>query len=192
MATGKALDGKSHAGNPHVRFDEGEVAPAATPRRGALLCIMKVRRLVGMAFLCLSAVGCQSYDVRPLKYDPEMKSVTVVLNPKVIVRDFLNVMEDEFGVRGIPVMIANASHVAKEGEYVVTYDARQSWDFTTYLSDANVRVVKNNLLLGRGHYHHRGGSMSLSLWKWQGTQAKMAPLYGKLLQEWKNPLGEEK
>ena len=26
MATGKALDGKPYAGNPHVRFDEGEVA----------------------------------------------------------------------------------------------------------------------------------------------------------------------
>jgi len=37
MTTGKALDGKPYAGNPHVRFDEGEVAPAATPRRGSLL-----------------------------------------------------------------------------------------------------------------------------------------------------------
>ena len=37
MATGKALDGKPYAGNPHVRFDEGEVAPAATLRRGSLL-----------------------------------------------------------------------------------------------------------------------------------------------------------
>ena len=37
MATGKALDGKPYAGKPHVRFDEGEVAPAATPRRGSLL-----------------------------------------------------------------------------------------------------------------------------------------------------------
>ena len=37
MATGKAFDGKPYAGNPHVRFDEGEVAPAATPRRGSLL-----------------------------------------------------------------------------------------------------------------------------------------------------------
>ena len=37
MAKGKALDGKPYAGNPHVRFDEGEVAPAATPRRGSLL-----------------------------------------------------------------------------------------------------------------------------------------------------------
>ena len=37
MATGKALNGKPYAGNTHVRFDEGEVAPAATPRRGSLL-----------------------------------------------------------------------------------------------------------------------------------------------------------
>ena len=37
MTTGKALNGKPYAGNPHVRFDEGEVALAATPRRGSLL-----------------------------------------------------------------------------------------------------------------------------------------------------------
>ena len=37
VTIGKALDGKPYAGNPHVRFDEGEVAPAATPRRGSLL-----------------------------------------------------------------------------------------------------------------------------------------------------------
>ena len=35
--TSTAHDGKPYAGNPHVRFDEGEVAPAATPRRGSLL-----------------------------------------------------------------------------------------------------------------------------------------------------------
>ena len=35
--SGKAFDGKPYAGNPHVRFDEGEVAPATTPRRGSLL-----------------------------------------------------------------------------------------------------------------------------------------------------------
>lgn len=33
------MQGKPYAGNPHVRFDEGEVAPAATPRRGSLLYI---------------------------------------------------------------------------------------------------------------------------------------------------------
>ena len=43
MATGKAFDGKPYAGNPHVRFDEGEVAPAATPRRGSLLYVKRHR-----------------------------------------------------------------------------------------------------------------------------------------------------
>ncbi len=47
MATGKAFDGKPYAGNPHVRFDEGEVAPAATPRRGSLL--YRFRKLVNFA-----------------------------------------------------------------------------------------------------------------------------------------------
>ena len=37
MAIGNALEEKLHAGNPHVRFDEGEVASAATPRRRSLL-----------------------------------------------------------------------------------------------------------------------------------------------------------
>ena len=35
--TNAALRGKPDAGNPHVRFDEGEVASAETPRRGSLL-----------------------------------------------------------------------------------------------------------------------------------------------------------
>ena len=37
MTTGKALNGKPDAGNPRVRFDEGEVASAATPRHVSLL-----------------------------------------------------------------------------------------------------------------------------------------------------------
>ena len=39
--TNAAPRGKPDAGNPHVRFDEGEVAPAATPRRGSLLYNIK-------------------------------------------------------------------------------------------------------------------------------------------------------
>ena len=46
MATGKALDGKPYAGNPHVRFDEGEVASAEKPRRGSLLYKTKMSFLV--------------------------------------------------------------------------------------------------------------------------------------------------
>ena len=54
MATGKALDGKPYAGNPHVRFDEGEVASAATSRRGSLL----YNRRILPAILCAIAALC--------------------------------------------------------------------------------------------------------------------------------------
>ena len=37
MTKREALNGKPYAGNPHVRFDEGEAASVATPRRGPLL-----------------------------------------------------------------------------------------------------------------------------------------------------------
>jgi len=50
MTTGKALNGKPYAGNPHARFDEGEFAPAATPRRGSLL-------YMGMDGECLTDAG---------------------------------------------------------------------------------------------------------------------------------------
>ena len=58
MATGKALDGKPYAGNPHVRFDEGEVAPAATPRRGSLLYKHLLTILAAAIAVVVMQVAC--------------------------------------------------------------------------------------------------------------------------------------
>ena len=65
---------KAFAGNPHVRFDEGEVAPAATPRRGSLLyskgIFLKTKPCVGRvvlvsAFCAMSLLcGVQAGEVR--------------------------------------------------------------------------------------------------------------------------------
>ena len=48
-----ALSGKPYAGNPHVRFDEGEVA-SAKPRRGSLL-YNKIKLSCVLAVLCAAA-----------------------------------------------------------------------------------------------------------------------------------------
>ena len=52
MTTLKALHGKLYAGNPHVRFDEGEVALAATPSRGSLL-YKKLLIILGAAVMAM-------------------------------------------------------------------------------------------------------------------------------------------
>ncbi len=63
MTTGKALNGKPYAGNPHVRFDEGADAPK---RSGcsALLCNKRKlawRAAVSAAAICVAAVALPSW-----------------------------------------------------------------------------------------------------------------------------------
>ena len=67
--TNAALRGKPDAGNPHVRFDEGEVASAATPSRGSLLYnavkTMLVCAIAGR--LLASAYAAGGFALAPLK-----------------------------------------------------------------------------------------------------------------------------
>ena len=142
-------------------------------RFGALAC--------GLLLVC----GCNSYKVQVLPYDAELKSVTVIANPKVAVHDFVDVMVDEFNARNIKVLSAPSDYVAKPEEYVIRYDARRSWDVSDYLSDATVRISKDNMTLGKGRYHHVGRSFSLDVFtKWRGTEWKMKDLYDELLKNY--------
>ena len=53
--TNAALRGKPDAGNPHVRFDGGEVALAATPRRGSLLYKARLIQNAAILGMCCAA-----------------------------------------------------------------------------------------------------------------------------------------
>jgi hypothetical protein len=129
--------------------------------------------------------GCNTYNVKSLPYDPALKDVVVVHNPKVIVKDFVDVMTDELNARKIKVRNAPQDYVGMPNEYIVHYDARQSWDFSLYLSDASIRIIKDGMTVGKGIYHHTGGSASLDIFtKWRGTEWKMKDLYEDLLKNY--------
>ena len=66
----KVMQGKPYAGNPHVRFDEGEVASVATPRRGSLLYNLRktmiLAAVVASAAIPLAAnAATESDDTEP-------------------------------------------------------------------------------------------------------------------------------
>ena len=65
MTTGKALNGKPYAGNPHVRFDEGEVASGAMPRRASLLYskLMAVVAVAASAIIPIVATAGEYYKL---------------------------------------------------------------------------------------------------------------------------------
>ena len=132
----------------------------------------------GIVLLC----GCNSYKVVPLPYDEELKDIAVVDNPRVIVHDFVDVMADEFAARNIKLRHVAAEQAEKSNGYVIRYDARQSWDFTTYLSDATIRISRNGMPVASGKYHHVGESLSLDIFtKWRETEWKMKDVYDELL-----------
>ena len=61
--TNAILRGKPDAGNPHVRFDEGEVA-SAKPRRGSLLYKTRVLLMTGLAVGATLTVAAADFNVR--------------------------------------------------------------------------------------------------------------------------------
>ena len=83
MTTGKALNGNPYAGNPHVRFDEGEVASAAMPRRGSLLYNSR-REFIQNTLLASVACGTAAEAVAK---KPDFKPVDAKRLGKAILHD---------------------------------------------------------------------------------------------------------
>ena len=146
---------------------------------------MMTRILLLSIVLCL--VGCTSIDVSPLQYDAKIKEITLIDNPKVIVHDFVPVMEHFLAQYGIGLKRVSEFTQLRSNEYGIRYSATQSWDLTTYLSDAYVNVYKGNTLVAEGKYHLIGGSFCFSLLKWQGTETKMKPVFEELFKNFPKP-----
>jgi hypothetical protein len=139
---------------------------------------MATKRIAVFAFLILTW-GCTSVTVRPVDRAVQLKHVCIRENPKVWVNDFLPVLQDGFNRHGISTEVfseAADSHC----EFIVTYTARQSWDFANYLAHAELRLERQGQQVAFAEYHLRGGG-GLSLMKWQGTKTKMDPVIDELL-----------
>ena len=133
--------------------------------------------LSAMLVCCLSS--CTSIQVSALDPSLNLQHICIENNPKVIVGDFLGVLEDGFTRHGISVRPFYSDK--PEGcEYVLRYTALQSWDIATYLSHAELRIYKDDMQVASAIYHHEGkGGFDLS--KWKGTKAKMDPVIDELL-----------
>ena len=134
--------------------------------------------------LCLA--GCTSIQVRPLPYDAQVKDIKLIENPKVIVDDFVPVMEQNFAQHGIALKHFTASTKPGENEYVIRYSAKRSWMVWPYLSDAYVRVYKGSMIVAEGKYRLIGRSVCLSLFKWQSVETKMKPVFDELLKNYRS------
>lgn len=133
---------------------------------------------VSLAALLLALSACTSVDVTPLQNKPS--SLCIEENPKVMVRDFVPVLQEGFSRHGIATQLY-AQIPRAECPYMLTYTARRTWDMTPYLSSAQLTILgPRRQVMAKANYHLRGKG-GLSLMKWQGTKSKMDPVIDALL-----------
>ena len=137
------------------------------------------RRELAVASALLSiACSCTSIEVEPL---PEgVSEVAIVRNEKVLVEDFVPVMRAALEARGIRTQVVSEESAAGGG-VTATYTALRSWDFTPYLSSADVWFRRDGLQIAHLHYHLVGKG-GLSMAKWDSTESKLTPAYDELLE----------
>ena len=138
----------------------------------------KVLSALSLSALALGLTACTSVRITPLQSAPT--TMCIEENPKVMVSDFVPVLQQGFARHGITTQ-PYATIAWDQCPYVVRYTARRSWDMAPYLSSAELTVLgPRRETLATAAYHLRGKG-GLSLMKWQGTKSKMDPVIDQLL-----------
>ena len=142
--------------------------------------MLSIRTFPLIAILSVVAMGgCTSVQVDPLVSAPHL--MCIKHNPKVMVSDFVPVLQQGFSRHGIDTRLYEGAIPRAECSYLVTYSARRSWDFMPYLSQADIQILgpdRRKLASAEYHLRAKGG---FSMMKWQGTETKMRPVIDQLL-----------
>jgi len=109
-------------------------------------------------------------------------TICIEVNPRVTEPDILNVIEQSIIDSGL---VAEVHTKAPEScELKLTYVAYRKWDFSSFLSKANIMLYKQSRLIGSVEYQTPNGIFGgggVNPEKWASTESKISPLMNELL-----------
>lgn len=134
---------------------------------------------LGFLFAALTMSGCTSITVEPVPTQYQLSQICIEKNDRVLVDEFLPVIQKRLQHHGIKTKII---HFEPEFcEYSLKYTALRSWDFTLYMSHAELWLYKGYEQIAYGKFHLNGkGGLSLS--KFDSVEDKMNPVVDQLLE----------
>ena len=126
----------------------------------------------------LAVSACTSVQVNAVAEQQvnAIQQICIVNNPKVLVTGFVPVVQKRLQHHGIVSRVVEGSE-ASACAYRLHYSAKRSWDFTPYMSWAELKLYQNEVLIANAEYKLNGG---LSLTKWQSVETKMTPVIDQL------------
>jgi hypothetical protein len=138
---------------------------------------MRAMALSVVSITLLSACSSVRVDRVPPDVLQDMHRVCIERNSKVIVSDFLPVVQDGFRRHGIETAVYDPP-IPVDCQFVLTYTARQGWDLVNYLKYAELILRDRERTVGSAEYRHRGGFASS---KFANTYTKISPVVDELL-----------
>jgi hypothetical protein len=136
-----------------------------------------------VAVLLLS--GCTSVEIKRVDADRHpLTAVCIKQNPRVVISEFLGVVEDGFRRHGIETEVFEGDPPL-HCEYVLTYAAIQGSDLLiSFLTHAELRLQQGDEIVGTATYDHSGG---FAVNKFRSTASKMNPVVDALLAGFPGP-----
>jgi len=133
--------------------------------------------------LALTLPACTSLNITPINKFSDFSHICIEDNPRVKAHNFVFTITDLFHDHQITSEVYKGD-IPLHCEYTLKYTALQSWDYTLYLSHAELRLYKGKHKIGDATYHlNMRGFANVN--KWTSTESKMTPVISELLQNYR-------
>lgn len=126
--------------------------------------------------------GCTLIQVNNATgFNPDsISQVCIIDNPKVIIKDFNQIVERSFARYDIQAKTYKDSDNLSLCQTNLNYTALRSWDFAPYMVSAQFNLLQNGRQVSEASFKLKGnGGMALN--KWRSTETKINELVDQLL-----------
>ena len=124
----------------------------------------------------MSACSIQQAIV-PAEVGPDI--VVCIIENRDVRRGFLREYRSALSAKGIASkMVEEYADIPRSCEWTSTYLGRWSWDLALYLAYAEIKVFRNDNLIGEATYDATGGDYRLD--KWIDAEVKIRELVDQL------------
>lgn len=141
-----------------------------------------MKKLLGLGICTLVLTGCTSIQVNNATgfNANTIKQVCVVDNPKVIIKDFNQIIERSFARHNISARTFKDSDDLSSCQTTLNYTALRSWDFAPYMVSAQFNLLQNGRQVSEASFRLKGNG-GLALNKWRSTETKVNELVDQLI-----------
>lgn len=137
---------------------------------------MRGKRLLAAVAVAAATSGCAvTHTATPVAMGVEPDEICVVERPDVFA-PVLVAMRESLGSRGMRVRLLPKDSATDACPLTATYVAKRTWDFKTYVAEAQIQVYRSGIKAGEATYV----ADSMALRKYESTESKVETMIAQL------------